>query len=58
MLRLLTVLAVPVLLSACASDSPTMNDDVIIVSGASGQLGGVAVEELLAANREAWAEAR
>ena len=48
MSRLLKALALTVPLAACASETSTMDDDMIIVSGASGQLGGVAVQELLA----------
>lgn len=50
MFRMLRALTVIVPLSACSSapDTSTLSEDVIIVSGASGQLGGVAVEELLA----------
>jgi NAD(P)H dehydrogenase (quinone) len=44
----LAALMAVVLVGGCAASPPTMNDDVIIVSGASGQLGGVAVQELLA----------
>lgn len=46
--RVLAALAAVVVLGGCAGGAPTMDDDVIIVSGASGQLGGVAVLELLA----------
>ena len=48
MFRLLNALVLIVPLAACASETSTMDDDMIIVSGASGQLGGVAVQELLA----------
>jgi NAD(P)H dehydrogenase (quinone) len=46
--RLLKALVLIVPLAACASDTSTMDDDMIIVSGASGQLGGITVQELLA----------
>ncbi len=46
--RPLAALAALVALSGCASDTSTMGDEMIIVSGASGKLGGVAVQELLA----------
>jgi NAD(P)H dehydrogenase (quinone) len=42
--------AIVLILSAagCAAEAATLDDDRIIVSGASGQLGGLVVEELLA----------
>ena len=46
--RGLAALMALVVIGGCAAEPPPMDDDVIIVSGASGQLGGVAVQELLA----------